>query len=99
MKKFILFTIVFVAVNFSILAQEKSTGTINVDIDSLLTRYHLTGIKMIVNKVGVFSLKVVREAFKRLLCSFIMILLYCDLVIFNFAILLINICIKQKNHL
>ena len=57
MKKFILFAIVFVAVNFSILAQEYSPGTINVDIDSLLTRYHLTGIKMIVNKVGVFSLK------------------------------------------
>jgi hypothetical protein len=57
MKKFILITIVFVSINFSIFAQEKFPGTINVDIDSLLTRYHLTGIKMIVNKVGVFSLK------------------------------------------
>lgn len=57
MKKIILITIVLISISFSTYAQDKSAGIINVDIDSLLTRYHLTGIKIIVNKVGVFSLK------------------------------------------
>jgi len=57
MRKFIfIFTVIILINNISV-AQKKSTESINVDIDSLLSRYHLSGIKMIVNKVGVFSIK------------------------------------------
>jgi len=57
MKKILLFTLILVLLNTSAFAQKESTSLINVDIDSLLSRYHLTGIKVIVNKVGIFSLK------------------------------------------
>jgi len=57
MKKILLFPLILVLLNTSAFAQKESTSLINVDIDSLLSRYHLTGIKVIVNKVGIFSLK------------------------------------------
>jgi len=57
MKKNIFFAITFISINFSVFAQEISSEIIKVDIDSLLTRYHLTGVKIFVKKVGVFSLK------------------------------------------
>ena len=38
-------------------AQEEESSILNVNIDTLLTKYHLMGVKIFVNKVGVFSIK------------------------------------------
>ena len=57
MKKIILFTIILFWASNTIIAQEKVDSILNVNIDSLLTKYHLIGIKIFVNKVGAFSYK------------------------------------------
>lgn len=57
MKKIILFTIILFWANNTIIAQEQDDSILNVNIDSLLTKYHLMGIKIFVKKVGVFSIK------------------------------------------
>jgi len=57
MKNILIILILFVATYSSTVAQEKDKNILNVNIDSLLTKYHLIGIKIFVNKVGVFSLK------------------------------------------
>ena len=57
MKRLILLFIFLTISNTSIVAQEKNDGILNVNIDSLLTKYHLMGVKIFVKKVGVFSLK------------------------------------------
>lgn len=53
---YIIFILLFLF-NISTIAQEKSGTGLNVDIDSLLAKYHLLGVKILVNKVGVFSIK------------------------------------------
>ena len=57
MKKIFIILIIVFATNTSIIAQEKDDSILNVNIDSLLTKYHLMGIKIIVKKVGAFSYK------------------------------------------
>jgi len=57
MKNILIILILFVSTYSSTVAQEKDKNILNVNIDSLLTKYHLIGIKIFVNKVGVFSLK------------------------------------------
>jgi hypothetical protein len=57
MKKILIILILFTTTNISIFAQDKSSDIINVDIDTLLTKYHLMGVKIFVKKVGVFSYK------------------------------------------
>ena len=56
MKKLILLVIIGITIT-SISAQEKDESILNVNIDSLLTKYHLMGVKIFVKKVGVFSYK------------------------------------------
>jgi hypothetical protein len=57
MKRLILLFIFITILNIPIVAQEKNDGILNVNIDSLLTKYHLMGVKIFVKKVGVFSFK------------------------------------------
>lgn len=57
MKKILLLLIFLIATNTLVVAQEKDDNILNVNIDSLLTKYHLMGVKIFVKKVGVFSYK------------------------------------------
>ena len=57
MSKFILILIITIFIYIPLLAQEQDNSILNVNIDSLLTKYHLMGIKIFVKKVGVFSIK------------------------------------------
>jgi hypothetical protein len=57
MKKILILYFFLTLTNISIVAQEKNDSILNVNIDSLLTKYHLMGVKIFVKKVGVFSYK------------------------------------------
>ena len=59
----IIVLVLIMALNVS--GQDSSATILNVNVDSLLARYHLLGIKIFVNKVGVFSLKDKKISLKR----------------------------------
>lgn len=49
--------LVILLTSMNLSAQENSNKTSKVNVDSLLSKYHLMGVKIFINKVGVFSLK------------------------------------------
>ena len=57
MKKLQILILFFLTFNIAVSAQEDNNSILNVNIDSLLTKYHLMGVKIFIKKVGVLSLK------------------------------------------
>ena len=55
MKKSLI--LILFIINMAVLAQEDNKSILNVNIDSLLSKYHLMGVKIFIKKVGVFSFK------------------------------------------
>jgi len=57
MKLFYIITATVLILTSNIFAQKSSGNFININVDTLLSRYHLLGVKIFIKKVGVLSLK------------------------------------------